>query len=201
MPDIAVDHGRCAPSRREGRRRRRPPHPARARSTSRRIGCDVYSTSSYKWYGPHAGITWIEPGPARPTARVQGPSGARHRPGAASSSARRRTRQLAAIDAAARLPASTPGSTPIAAPRTDAVRTAARRPAGRRPGHRLRPARPRRPGADAGVQRRRVDAPTTVAAALADGPDRGVGRPLLRLEAMDDARHRRRRPGWARRST
>ena len=26
------------------------------------IGCDVYSTSSYKWYGPHAGITWIEPG-------------------------------------------------------------------------------------------------------------------------------------------
>jgi cysteine desulfurase family protein (TIGR01976 family) len=25
------------------------------------IGCDVYSTSSYKWYGPHAGITWIEP--------------------------------------------------------------------------------------------------------------------------------------------
>lgn len=24
------------------------------------IGCDVYSTSSYKWYGPHAGITWIE---------------------------------------------------------------------------------------------------------------------------------------------
>ena len=28
----------------------------------RAIGCDVYSTSSYKWYGPHAGITWIEPG-------------------------------------------------------------------------------------------------------------------------------------------
>ena len=26
------------------------------------IGCDVYSTSAYKWYGPHAGITWIEPG-------------------------------------------------------------------------------------------------------------------------------------------
>ncbi len=26
------------------------------------IGCDVYSTSSYKWYGPHAGVTWIEPG-------------------------------------------------------------------------------------------------------------------------------------------
>jgi cysteine desulfurase family protein (TIGR01976 family) len=25
------------------------------------IGCDIYSTSSYKWYGPHAGITWIEP--------------------------------------------------------------------------------------------------------------------------------------------
>ena len=25
------------------------------------IGCDVYSTSSYKWYGPHAGVTWIEP--------------------------------------------------------------------------------------------------------------------------------------------
>jgi cysteine desulfurase family protein (TIGR01976 family) len=27
----------------------------------RAIGCDVYSTSSYKWYGPHTGITWIEP--------------------------------------------------------------------------------------------------------------------------------------------
>ncbi|HLM19605.1 MAG TPA: aminotransferase class V-fold PLP-dependent enzyme, partial [Acidimicrobiia bacterium] len=26
----------------------------------RAIGCDVYSTSSYKWYGPHTGITWIE---------------------------------------------------------------------------------------------------------------------------------------------
>ena len=25
------------------------------------IGCDVYATSSYKWYGPHAGIMWIEP--------------------------------------------------------------------------------------------------------------------------------------------
>jgi cysteine desulfurase family protein (TIGR01976 family) len=25
------------------------------------IGCDVFSTSSYKWYGPHAGITWVEP--------------------------------------------------------------------------------------------------------------------------------------------
>jgi len=25
------------------------------------IGCDVYSTSSYKWYGPHAAATWIEP--------------------------------------------------------------------------------------------------------------------------------------------
>ena len=25
------------------------------------IGCDIYSTSSYKWYGPHAGITWIRP--------------------------------------------------------------------------------------------------------------------------------------------
>ena len=26
-----------------------------------RLGCDVYSTSSYKWYGPHLGITWIDP--------------------------------------------------------------------------------------------------------------------------------------------
>jgi len=25
------------------------------------MGCDVYATSSYKWYGPHAGIMWIEP--------------------------------------------------------------------------------------------------------------------------------------------
>jgi cysteine desulfurase family protein (TIGR01976 family) len=25
------------------------------------VGCDIYSTSSYKWYGPHAGITWVEP--------------------------------------------------------------------------------------------------------------------------------------------
>ncbi|MDG2429064.1 MAG: cysteine desulfurase-like protein [Acidimicrobiales bacterium] len=26
------------------------------------MGCDVYTTSSYKWYGPHAGIMWVEPG-------------------------------------------------------------------------------------------------------------------------------------------
>ncbi len=26
------------------------------------LGCDVYTTSSYKWYGPHAGIMWIESG-------------------------------------------------------------------------------------------------------------------------------------------
>ena len=25
------------------------------------IGCDMFSTSAYKWYGPHAGITWLEP--------------------------------------------------------------------------------------------------------------------------------------------
>ena len=25
------------------------------------IGCDVYSTSSYKWYGPHLGVTWVDP--------------------------------------------------------------------------------------------------------------------------------------------
>jgi cysteine desulfurase family protein (TIGR01976 family) len=25
------------------------------------IGCDIYSTSSYKWYGPHASATWVEP--------------------------------------------------------------------------------------------------------------------------------------------
>lgn len=25
------------------------------------IGCDVFTTSSYKWYGPHAGIMWVEP--------------------------------------------------------------------------------------------------------------------------------------------
>ena len=36
------------------------------------IGCDVYSTSSYKWYGPHAGITWIEPRTPRPAAGLQG---------------------------------------------------------------------------------------------------------------------------------
>ena len=23
------------------------------------IGCDVYATSSYKWYGPHAGVLWM----------------------------------------------------------------------------------------------------------------------------------------------
>ena len=27
----------------------------------KKMGCDVYATSSYKWYGPHAGIMWIEP--------------------------------------------------------------------------------------------------------------------------------------------
>ena len=26
------------------------------------IGCDVFTTSSYKWYGPHAGVMWVEPG-------------------------------------------------------------------------------------------------------------------------------------------
>ena len=56
------------------------------------IGCDVYSTSSYKWYGPHAGITWIEPCAARPAAGLQGAAGARCRPRASSCSARRRTR-------------------------------------------------------------------------------------------------------------
>ncbi len=25
------------------------------------IGCDIYSTSSYKWYGPHAAATWVRP--------------------------------------------------------------------------------------------------------------------------------------------
>jgi cysteine desulfurase family protein (TIGR01976 family) len=25
------------------------------------VGCDVYSTSAYKWYGPHVGITWMSP--------------------------------------------------------------------------------------------------------------------------------------------
>jgi cysteine desulfurase family protein (TIGR01976 family) len=32
-----------------------------ARVDLQAIGCDIYSTSSYKWYGPHTGITWIEP--------------------------------------------------------------------------------------------------------------------------------------------
>ena len=26
-----------------------------------RLGCDVFVTSPYKWYGPHAGIMWISP--------------------------------------------------------------------------------------------------------------------------------------------
>ncbi|MBC8484056.1 MAG: aminotransferase class V-fold PLP-dependent enzyme [Actinobacteria bacterium] len=26
------------------------------------LGCDVFTTSSYKWYGPHAGIMCVEPG-------------------------------------------------------------------------------------------------------------------------------------------
>jgi len=25
------------------------------------LGCDVLATSPYKWYGPHAGVLWIEP--------------------------------------------------------------------------------------------------------------------------------------------
>ena len=25
------------------------------------VGCDVFTTSSYKWYGPHAGIMWVQP--------------------------------------------------------------------------------------------------------------------------------------------
>ncbi len=27
-----------------------------------RLGCDVLTTSPYKWYGPHSGTIWIEPG-------------------------------------------------------------------------------------------------------------------------------------------
>ncbi len=26
------------------------------------LGADVYATSAYKWYGPHLGVLWIEPG-------------------------------------------------------------------------------------------------------------------------------------------
>ena len=26
------------------------------------LGCDVLATSAYKWYGPHAGMLWVEPG-------------------------------------------------------------------------------------------------------------------------------------------
>jgi cysteine desulfurase family protein (TIGR01976 family) len=26
------------------------------------LGCDVLATSPYKWYGPHAGVLWVEPG-------------------------------------------------------------------------------------------------------------------------------------------
>jgi cysteine desulfurase family protein (TIGR01976 family) len=26
------------------------------------VGCDAVATSSYKWYGPHAGVLWVEPG-------------------------------------------------------------------------------------------------------------------------------------------
>lgn len=65
------------------------------------IGCDVYSTSSYKWYGPHAGITWIRPDllDALPVHKV--------RPAPDSGAGRFMLgtpayEQLAAIDAAAR---------------------------------------------------------------------------------------------------
>ena len=34
----------------------RTPH---VKTDLRSIGCDVYATSSYKWYGPHAGVLWI----------------------------------------------------------------------------------------------------------------------------------------------
>ncbi|MEY2741220.1 MAG: cysteine desulfurase-like protein [Ilumatobacteraceae bacterium] len=37
------------------------------------IGCDVLATSPYKWYGPHAGVMWIEPAllDALPVAKVR----------------------------------------------------------------------------------------------------------------------------------
>ena len=121
------------------------------------IGCDVYSTSSYKWYGPHAGITWIEPAlldrlrayKVRPAPDAgPGQVHARH----AVVRGHRRDRRRRRVPDERR-------DGDDRRPRTRAVRTAARGAAHRRAGHGVRPARPRAAGADGGLQRRRVTRP------------------------------------------
>jgi cysteine desulfurase family protein (TIGR01976 family) len=65
------------------------------------LGCDVLATSPYKWYGPHAGVLWIEPNllDALPVAKV--------RPASPTGPRRMETgtpnfEGIAAVDAAAR---------------------------------------------------------------------------------------------------
>ncbi|MEE3275636.1 MAG: cysteine desulfurase-like protein [Actinomycetota bacterium] len=65
------------------------------------LGCDVYGTSSYKWYGPHAGVMWmaddlVDELPAYKVRSAPATGGARWQYGTASYEA------LAGIDAAAR---------------------------------------------------------------------------------------------------
>ncbi|MBC8365445.1 MAG: cysteine desulfurase-like protein [Actinobacteria bacterium] len=65
------------------------------------LGCDVFTTSSYKWYGPHAGVMWIvddlvDDLPAYRVRPAPETGGARWQYGTASYEA------LAGIDAAAR---------------------------------------------------------------------------------------------------
>jgi len=65
------------------------------------LGCDVYTTSSYKWYGPHAGVMWmaddlLDDLPAYKVRPAPATGGARWQYGTASYEA------LAGIDVAAR---------------------------------------------------------------------------------------------------
>ena len=67
----------------------------------RSIGCDIYSTSAYKWYGPHLGITWLDP------ALIDSLHAYKVRPAPATGPGRLMTgtpayENLAAVDAAAR---------------------------------------------------------------------------------------------------
>ena len=162
------------------------------------VGCDVYSTSSYKWYGPHAGITWVEPElldrlqvyKVRPSPDT-GPGRLQLGTPAYES--------LAAIEAAARFLIGE-GMTTIAGHERalftrllDGLLVDAERP-------RARPARHGRPGADARVPRRRSH-PQRGRPRPRRPRDRGVGRQLLRRRGDGQLRPRRRQRRGPRRAS
>ncbi len=141
------------------------------------IGCDVFSTSSYKWYGPHAGITWIEPElldrlyayKVRP-APDRGPD--RLQLGTPS------YESIAAIDAAASFLIET-GLDAIGSHERVVFDRLLRGLLDQQNVPRLRSMRPRRPCADPVVQRRRPQ-PARCRTGVRRRRGRCLGRPLLR---------------------